>query len=242
MLVEDIANEEIEIHRTQPIWLLARNSAPLAVRNPDTNDWTDLSRYLAAFVTPHREEVEAFLSEVVAAHYDGELSGYQAGAVTAQVKAIYDALQDLGVRYVDSTIDFAPDQSASTQRVRLPRETLERSQANCIDGTLLMASLLEAIGVNPALVIVSGHAFLGWSTTNPEGMPGDENRKDGDWLEQNWDYLETTCLGKADGVIDFDDARETGREEAKAALAEQRIADNDPERQGELLVSALVPP
>lgn len=225
VLVEDMDSKKIEIHQTQPIWLLARNSAPLAVRNPQTNDWTDLSRYLGAFVTPHQEDVEAFLSDIVAEEYGQALVGYQAGGVTPQVAAVYKALQKRNLRYVDSTIDFVAEGSASTQRVRLPRETLKHGQANCIDGTLLMASLLEAIGINAALVVVPGHAFLGWSTVAPAGAPGSENQAD-----EQWDYLETTYLGKS---YDFDQARQTGKARAKAAIEQQREADADPNRQGE---------
>ena len=72
-------------------------------------------------------------------------------ARAAPVKAIYDALQTkANIKYVNSTVDFNPDETAKTQRVRLPRETLKERQANCIDGALLFASLLEAISLNPA--------------------------------------------------------------------------------------------
>jgi len=50
-----------------------------------------------------------------------------------------------------------------------------------------MASLLEGTSLNPAIVIVPGHAFLGWETW----------RNNGDWR-----YLETTMLGSHS----FDDA------------------------------------
>jgi hypothetical protein len=224
VLVEDLDTRRVEIHQTQPIWLLARNSAPLAVRNPDTNEWSDLSQYLGAFVTPHQADVEAFLGEVVAEEYTQKLSGYQSGVVTSQVEAIYKALQKHTLRYVGSIIDFAAEQGASTQRVRLPRETLALRQANCIDGTLLFASLLESVGINPAIVIVPGHAFVGWSTVKPAGLPGSENEDD-----TQWDYLETTYVGKHD----FGEARKTGRERARAAIDAQREAEADPTRQGE---------
>ncbi len=62
----------------------------------------------------------------------------------------------------------------------LPRESLEDKQANCIDGAVLFATLLEAASLNPALVIVPGHAFVAWET----------------WSGSNvWNYLETTMIG-----------------------------------------------
>lgn len=177
--IDDLDSGKIEIHRTEPIWLLARNSAPLSVQDPVTKEWNDLSRYLGAFVTPNALAVMEFQRKVAKRHPEGQLAGYQ-GLVEPQAEAIFAALkQDADVTYVNSVIDFNPDQTARTQRVRLPRESLEEHQANCIDGALLFASLLEGISINPALVVVPGHAFVGWQT-HPE--------------KDEWRYLETTLI------------------------------------------------
>jgi hypothetical protein len=48
-----------------------------------------------------------------------------------------------------------------TERIRLPRETLELSNANCIDVSVAYASALENLGMKPVIVIVPGHAFTG---------------------------------------------------------------------------------
>jgi hypothetical protein len=62
----------------------------------------------------------------------------------------------------------------------LPRESLFDKQANCIDGTVLFASLLEGISMRPAIVLVPGHAFVAWETWTSSG---------------EWRYLETTMIG-----------------------------------------------
>jgi hypothetical protein len=66
--------------------------------------------------------------------------------------------------------------------VCLPRESLADREANCIDGTVLVASLLEAMSMSPAIVIVPGHAFVGWETSPGSG---------------EWRHLETTMIGTA---------------------------------------------
>lgn len=200
--VEEIGGA-LETHETLTVWLLARNAAPLAVRDPAGGGWVDLSRYFGAFVTPNRREVMLFLRRAADRHPERQLSGYQSD-VTLQVRAIYEALkQDAEITYVNSLIAFNPDESARGQRVRLPRETLEEKQANCIDGTLLFASLLEAATLNPAIVIVPGHAFVGWETGPNSGA---------------WDYLETTMIGSNA----FEEARAIGRQ--KAAFWEKQAA------------------
>jgi hypothetical protein len=173
---------QVELHRTEPIWLLARSSAPLAVQDPKTGEWQDLSRYFGAFVTPNAPRLMSFLRVAATKHPEGQLVGYQGdrAGVEPQVKALYQALkEEANITYINSVIDFNPDQGSSSQRVRLPRESLDDQEANCIDGTVLMASLLEGISLNPAIVLVPGHAFLAWET----------------WSDDDkWQYLETTMI------------------------------------------------
>lgn len=184
VLAEDLQSRQVEIHITQPVWLLARNSAPLALHNASTNQVDyKISRYLGAFVTPHQQDVVAFLTKAVQCHPDKKLCGYQDGNPSIQVKAIYEALSQAGIRYVTSVLDFSDEQGPSTQYVRLPRQVLDQKQANCLDAVLLFASLLEAITLRPAIVLVPGHALLGWQRT------ADPDQAD------NWQYLETTYPG-----------------------------------------------
>lgn len=152
------------LHQTDPIWLLARNSAPLAVRDPSTGTWADLSRYFGAFATPNEQSVMRFQRQVAEYHPEGRLVGYL-GPVMPQARAIFDALKNVAeITYVNSLVDFNPEEGAQTQRVRFLRESLKEGQANCIDATLLFASLLEGISLNPAIVVVPKHIFLGWET------------------------------------------------------------------------------
>jgi len=197
VMVEDL-DGKVELHKSEPIWLLSRNSAPLYVRDPATGEWNNLTRYLGAFVTPNAPSIMKFLRKAAARHPQKQLFGYQPERdVETQVRAIYEALkEDANITYVNSTINFNPEQSARTQRVRLPRQSLEEEQANCIDGTLLFASLLEATSLNPALVIIPGHVLVGWETNKGSGQ---------------WEYLETTKIGDSD----FDTARRLGSQKAE---------------------------
>jgi hypothetical protein len=199
ILVEDL-DRGVEKHKTAPIWLLARTTAPTAVEDPTTGEMQDVSRYLGAFVTPNAPSLMKYLRTAARYHPNGRLSGYQAGKadVERQVKSLYDALKnDADITYVDSTIDFSHDLGTRSQRVRLPRESLEHREANCIDGSVLMASLLEGISLSAALVILPGHAMVAWQV---------------DPKEDEWTYLETTMIGSHE----FEDAKAEGK--AKADL------------------------
>jgi hypothetical protein len=211
VLIEDLDTGKVEIHRTYPIWLLANTTAPLAVRDPKTGQWQDMTRYLGAFVTPNAPDVMAFLQTASNYHPERRFVGYQLDEshVEPQVVALYNALHDAELRYINSVIDFSPDTGSANQRVRLPSECLRDKAANCIDGTVLFASLLEAISISPAIVIIPGHAFLAWETWS--GAP------------DTWRYLEATMIGSHD----YNQAEESGR---KTAEAYQELAKQDPSR------------
>ncbi len=182
--VEDL-DGNVETHETYPIWLLARTTAPLQILDPKTGQWTSMKRYLGAFVTPNAPSLMGFLREAAAKHPSGRLAGYQGVPedITPQIKAIFDALKEkANITYVNSVLDFSPDQGFNGQRVRLPKESLEQHQANCIDGTVLFASLLEGISLSPAIILVPGHAFVAWET----------------WRNSDkWKFLETTMIGNS---------------------------------------------
>lgn len=183
ILVEDL-DGKVEIHKTHPLWLLARTTAPLEVRDPaNPAEPKDMTRYFGAYVTPNALSVRDFLVSVADQHPERALRGYQgadAGKVREQVDAIYKALQKLPMAYVHSVIQFSPEEGGGfSQRVRLPRESLRGKTANCIDLCVLFASLMEAISLHPMLVVVPGHTFIGWEEA-------DGNEK--------WSYLETTML------------------------------------------------
>ncbi len=204
--VEDL-DGKLEVEQTKPIWLLARTTVPIAVRDPKTGEWQDMTHYLGAFVTPNEPSLMAFLRKAAGLHKEKRLLGYQGekDGVEPQVEAIFNALKtEANITYVNSVIAFSPEDGAANQRVRLPRESLADKQANCIDGTVLLASLLEAASLNPALVVIPQHAFLAWET----------------WSGSNeWRYLETTMIGSHS----FQEAREAG--ENSAALY-QPLANN----------------
>jgi hypothetical protein len=177
--VRDLDADRLLEQRSARIALLARNAAPIAAHDAAANAWIDLTRYLAAFVTPHAPAVLETLRKAADRHPEQRLAGYQAGAVL-QATALYDTLKhDIGLAYIQSTVSFTPDAAALDQRVRLPRESLAARAANCLDAALLVASLLEACTLNPALLISRDHALVGWETRPGSG---------------EWTWLETTVF------------------------------------------------
>ncbi|MCB9492533.1 MAG: hypothetical protein H6674_10760 [Dehalococcoidia bacterium] len=72
--------------------------------------------------------------------------------------AIFQELRSRGITYTSITTSYF---GAGTQHVRRTQEVIDTSTGNCIDGTFLFSSLLSLMGLEPVIVYVSGHAFVG---------------------------------------------------------------------------------
>jgi hypothetical protein len=200
--IEDLDGNP-ESHDTFSLVCLSHNSSFNTVTRPGTSQRVDLTQYYGAWVTPYVRAVQEFVGWAASRSEVGSIAGYQGGLerVEQQVKGLYEALKEFGVRYVNSVIDYGATLGHATQRTRLPRESLATKSANCIDGTVLMASLLEATSLESVLVLVPGHAFVGWRTWSDPGA--------------EWRYLETTMTASHDFAAACASARQQ-YEQAKA--------------------------
>jgi hypothetical protein len=153
------------------VQLTARNEALIAIRGEEQHV-VDLTKYLVAWVTPNHPEIshilrlaDEFHSETgFSAYQKGETSEETAASVREQVQAIFLALKyKTKLIYASTNLQWDIQLDWITQKVRLPGECLgQGALANCLDGVVLFASLLERIGIEPLLVLVPGHAFVGW--------------------------------------------------------------------------------
>jgi hypothetical protein len=147
-------------------------TVPLRLRSADDIYWGanfKYAQFIASWVTPHDPRVEEVLSRAKELMPGRRLPGYetwrmpgvQERSTYVQVKAIYRALQQKGVSYVKSSSTMGSHINAQvSERVRMPHESLSHVSANCIDGTVLYASLFENLGMDPVVVLVPGHAYV----------------------------------------------------------------------------------
>lgn len=118
---------------------------------------------LAAYVIPHCNVVRQLSSDAAnilgQGTGDPSLNGYQVDRerVAHMCRAIYTAIQKKFIKYASSPADFG----LPGQKLRLPSEIMRFKLATCIDTTLLFASVAEACGLNPVVVLIHGHAFVG---------------------------------------------------------------------------------
>ncbi len=153
--------DEVLYEKAYPVTLLPRDSLPLSQRQR-ADVLFPMPELIAAWITPNARSIDTFLTvakQRVKGPFAGMFTGVQHASLP-QVKALWDELQAQGVSYVsDPEVlgDFG-----HVQRTRLPADVLESKNAQCLEGTILFATLMEAIGLKPVIVKVPGHAFVGW--------------------------------------------------------------------------------
>ncbi len=158
-------SDEDEEEQTETITLRSINDCPFAVVHDDETV-EDLSFMFAAYVNEQHPFADKVLREALDRGAVDSFTGYQAkdaAEVYRQVFALWDALTARDVRYSDITTTAGESEMVYSQHVRLLDESVNNAQANCADGSVLLASLLRKIGIEAYLVMVPGHCYLAFA-------------------------------------------------------------------------------
>jgi hypothetical protein len=168
--------------------------APIRAKTPRGDE--DLAWVFAGFVNEDATWIDDLLHKAFAGQKQVPL-GYMGteDEVSKQVEIIYQYLRRSGFNYSSISTGSGASKNVFSQIVRFPSDSVRTTQANCIDGTVLMASILRKIGIEPLIILGPGHAMLGYYVA-----------KD---IKQGFIVVDTTVLGQGD----FADAVRAGREE-----------------------------
>ena len=131
------------------------------------DQWTGLRfmpEFIAAFVTPNHPVINEIVK--IGAKYLAQwgkqplFTGYQTNNpnnVKLQMAAIYAALMESQIVYNNPPAGY----EMVGQRVRMPHMVMEVKEGTCLDLTVLYTACLEAVGLNPLIIFVKGHAYAG---------------------------------------------------------------------------------
>ncbi len=197
----DNGEDRTVLDETDDVVVTGRSDFPWSIKGMTEAETFEL---LGVMVTPTDPAVKNDLIRA-AANYDpsgGMISGYQSQAdsdnsVYQRLDDIWQAeTNDFDMTYISTPVSFAP---GDTQAIRLPSEALSSSSGNCIELALLYASAVEAMGMQPVIVIVPGHAYLGVRV---------------DDTSNSYYFVETTMIGQStfdqavtEGGNEWDEAR-----------------------------------
>ncbi len=195
--------------RSIEVQLHPLHDVPYYVR--EGRERVDLGWVFAGYVDPEDRIVDEILAlaRSLEPDFDADASSADSDAALRRAGAIWRALERRGLHYDSGDPALSRGPTVWSQRVRLPEEVWRDRRANCIDSSVLIASVFERIGLRTLIVLVPGHAFVGYRTG-----------KDGRATE----YLETTLLGApmpagAAAGTHFHAARAAGRERWRKAAA-----------------------
>jgi hypothetical protein len=148
--------------------------------------WLPMFPLFAGYVNEDSPKIDKLLKDALATHIVKEFDGYQSKdpqKVGLQVLAVWNTLQQRGIKYSNVTDIATKSDLVLAQHVRFPSESIENAQANCVDGSVALASILQKIGIDTILVATNGHMFLAFYA-KPD--------------HQHLVALETTLLGAVD--------------------------------------------
>lgn len=185
----------------------------------------------SAFIQEQHPEIDKILKEALATKFISSIAAYQGKKdvdtkTLVLVAAIWKVLHDRGIQYSSITTTSTVDNNIYSQNVRTFDNSLKTNQANCVDGTIVFASILRATGIATTLVLTSNHCFLGFKTSP------DSN---------NLIYLETTLLSDSEFIAvaktakakdeaylkQFFKAIEVGKANYKSSYAKNNITEID---------------
>ncbi len=88
--------------------------------------------------------------------------------VDGQIRDLYHGFQRFQFQFVATEVIWQKDTGAIFQRIRRPEVILnERTYSiNCLDGAILFASLVEHMNLDPVIVLIPGHALVGWKRSS----------------------------------------------------------------------------
>jgi hypothetical protein len=160
---------------TETYTLRSINDCPLYITNDKAgNEVTNLSFLFAAYVNENHPRVQDILKEALECRLVDKMDGYLSDdpkQVVLQVFAIWNALQRRGIKY-SNVAATTPGDKVISQSVRFLDQSIDANQANCVDGTVLMASVLQKIGIKSHLVLIPGHCLLAFDLApNSAALP-----------------------------------------------------------------------
>lgn len=212
----EVESGENSEEQNATLTLRSINDCPYSFAKDET--WTSIRFMYAAYVNEQHPFVDKMLREALDTEIVDSFTGYQTKDKTEvyrQVYALWYALSERDVRYSSITKSVAESDAVGSQHIRLVDESINNAQANCVDGSVLLASLLRKVGIEPILVHVPGHCFLAFSL-DQEG--------------KELAALETTMIGSMiegdavavpglEEVVDEDDQTENSWKTFAAAIA-----------------------
>ena len=158
-----VDNIECDRHNLRVNYRSVNECVYIAI-NQETDEVYDFTWMFGAYVNENHTKIDPFLQKIISNGIVTNFVGYQRDDETVmdQVFSIWHELQTRGVTYSNVVMTSNPSNGVGSQYVRFFDEVLDNTQANCVDGTVFFSSILRKIGIEPILILIPGHMYLGY--------------------------------------------------------------------------------
>lgn len=173
----------------------------------ENDEWIDFSVLFSLYVNEDYPVIDKILQEILAVDRDRSFVDYQGDAqdFLNQVVWVWQYFSEKGTRYSNVVNTSNVSETLGVQYVRFIDQSINNVQANCVDGSVLLASIYRKIGLDASLVFVPGHCML--AIGYPEEIDMGDYGKTGE--EGGVLLIETTLMGaNTDYVTSFNAAVE----------------------------------
>jgi len=198
------------------------------------DEWGGLNssgELLAAFVMPNDPAIAKVLkraADVLVKHgHDSSLDGYQSRdprRAYLLVASLWSAVASGSLTYANPPRSF----EIVGQKTRRPATVLADGLATCLDITLLFAAAIEAVGLNPVIVMLEGHCLVGaWLVEKTLGQV----------IEQDCSEIRKAISARE--LITFETTLATGRDPARFQDAVKAAAPSTSEAKENEYQSAI---
>ena len=127
--------------------------------NRNALTWDD-DRKIASFVTAKDPEILGLAKNVMS--WMKQVENPAVDENLQKGMAVFEALKLYGIQYeIDPTTPFSElsEQETAIDFLQFPRQTMQYTNGDCDDLSVLYTSLLEAVGVETAVITIPGHIF-----------------------------------------------------------------------------------
>ncbi len=142
------------------------NECVYAIKDLHTNENYSHSYLFTSYVNEDSPVIDKFLSETLKNSQNkyrvDDWSGYQKNAkgVLQEIACVVYELYLRGMKYSNITDTSNSNNGIYSQYIRFIEDSISLTQANCVDGSVLVASILEKIGIDCELIMVPGHMYV----------------------------------------------------------------------------------
>jgi hypothetical protein len=220
-----LSGEGRELAREEwPITVHSMNECATSYVDEDTGKWQNSALLVAAYVNENHPLIEQILKKALDRNLVPEFLGPQAktkAAAINEMDAVWTVLKSMGLRYSSIAKVGTATPNMRTQNIRFLDEAVKSTQANCVDGSVLIASIFMRIGLDTQLVFYPNHCqvtihypVMGGPVPIETTMLGNKGGDIGDAVQEAGKRMEKVVgrFGKSDGyfMVDIREARKVG--------------------------------